>query len=231
MTYPLFAGALAASVAVCIPLAHGHEAGDVIFRVGAARLFSSEDSSSIDVDQGGLAGTDLQGNASISNDTQAGLTATYMLTDHFGIEAMATTPFRAGIAFHDTILDAANISIGSLKQVSPTVSLVYYPLASGLDFQPYMGAGVSRTWFFGGKIDDQAAANRFDNLRASNAWGWAAQLGFDYMLTENLLLNAQVRYIDTSTTLYLQNTALGVRMKSDVDIGSWIGMVGLGYKF
>lgn len=231
MTDRLTVGALTACVALWTPLAYGHDAGDILLRIGAARVFTSENSSSVSIDQGPLAGTDLGGGATLSNDTQAALTATYMLTDHFGIEAMATTPFRTGIAFHDTILDAANTPMGSLKQVSPTLSLVYYPLDPSRDFQPYVGAGVSRTWFFGSKMGTEARSNGFENLRANNAWGWAAQLGFDYMLDDALLLNAQVRYLDTDTTLYADNTALPSRLKSDVDIHAWLAMIGLGYRF
>jgi outer membrane protein len=51
----------------------------------------------------------------------------------------------------------------------------------------------------------------------------------DYMLTDKIMLNAQVRYIDIDTT---GTTSLaGNKVKVDVDVDPWVYMVGLGYKF
>jgi len=51
----------------------------------------------------------------------------------------------------------------------------------------------------------------------------------DYMLTDNLLFNAHVRYIDIETT---GTTSFGGReVKVDVDVDPWVYMVALGYKF
>jgi outer membrane protein len=57
----------------------------------------------------------------------------------------------------------------------------------------------------------------------------AYQVGADYMLTDNIMLNAQVRYIDIDTT---GTTHLGAtKVKVDVDVDPFVYMVGLGYKF
>lgn len=62
-----------------------------------------------------------------------------------------------------------------------------------------------------------------------DSWGLAYQVGADYMLTDNIMLNAQVRYIDIDTT---GTTHLGAtKVKVDVDVDPFVYMVGLGYKF
>jgi outer membrane protein len=62
-----------------------------------------------------------------------------------------------------------------------------------------------------------------------DSWGLAAQVGMDYMLTDNIMLNAQVRYIDIETT---GTTYLGAdKVQVDVDVDPLVYMVGLGYKF
>jgi outer membrane protein len=49
------------------------------------------------------------------------------------------------------------------------------------------------------------------------------------MLTDNIMLNAQVRYIDIDTT---GTTSFGgSKVKVDVDVDPMVYMVGLGYKF
>src|SRR5690606_41125193 len=116
-------------------------------------------------------------------------------------------------------LGAANGKLGTLKHLPPTLSLVYYPLDSKSAFQPYVGAGLNYTWFMDGDTSSSAEANGFSNLQATNSWGWAAQVGADYMLSDNLLINGQIRYIDIDTQAYVDHAGLGVRAKVDVEIG------------
>ena len=49
------------------------------------------------------------------------------------------------------------------------------------------------------------------------------------MLTDNIMINGQIRYIDIDTDATL-NTVAG-RTKVNVDVKPWVYMVGLGYKF
>ena len=133
----LFALALAA------PIAHAHEAGDILVRAGAITVNPKADSGSVKVDQGPLAGTNLGGKATMSSDTQLGLNFAYMVTNHVGIELLAATPFEHDVKIKNTGLDAANGKLGTLKHLPPTLSVVYYPLDSKPAFQPYVGAGIN----------------------------------------------------------------------------------------
>jgi len=223
----LFALALAA------PLAYAHEAGDIILRAGAITVNPEADSSSVKVDQGPLKGADLGGKATMSSDTQLGLNFAYMLNSHWGIELLAASPFEHDVKLKGTALGAANGKLGSLKHLPPTLSVVYYPLDSKSAFQPYVGAGINYTWIYDEHVSSEASANGFSNFKADNSWGMAFQVGADYMLTDTIMINAQVRYIDIDTTATVQNNAVaqGTRAKVDVDVDPFIYMVGLGYKF
>ncbi|BCD86363.1 outer membrane protein W [Pseudomonas solani] len=230
MKTPFLAASLLA-LAVAAPLAQAHQAGDILVRAGAITVNPKADSSSVQVDRGALAGLDLGGKATMDSDTQLGLNFAYMLTDHFGLELLAATPFEHEVKLKGTGLDAANGSLGSLKHLPPTLSVVYYPLESQSAFQPYVGAGINYTWIYDEHVGSGATAAGFDNFRVKNSWGLAWQVGADYMLTDSIMVNAQVRYIDIDTTAYVDNTALNVRAKVDVDVDPWVYMVGLGYKF
>ena len=225
----LFA-ASALALAVATPVM-AHQAGDIIIRAGAITVQTDENTSGVKVDRGGLAGTDLGGKASVSNDTQLGLNFAYMITDHLGVELLAATPFKHSVSVKGASLGAANGKLGTLEHLPPTLSLVYYPLDSKSAFQPYVGAGLNYTWFMDGDVSSRAEGAGFRNLQATNSWGWAAQIGADYMLTDNVLINAQVRYIDIDTQVYVDHPGLGVRARVDADIKPWVYMVGLGYKF
>ncbi|MBO2928934.1 OmpW/AlkL family protein [Metapseudomonas otitidis] len=224
-----FLAASLLALAVAAPMAQAHQAGDILIRAGAITVNPDADSSSVKVDRGALAGTDLGGKATMSSDTQLGLNFAYMLTDNLAIELLAATPFEHDVKIKGTALAPANGKLGTLKHLPPTLSLVYYPLDPKSAFQPYVGGGINYTWIYDEHVGSQATAAGFDNFNAKNSWGLAWQVGADYMLTDNVMLNAQVRYIDIDTRAYVDYTS--VRAKVNVDVDPWVYMVGLGYKF
>lgn len=226
MRTSIFASSLLA-LAIAAPAVQAHQAGDIIVRAGAVTVQTHESSSSVKVDRGALAGANLDGKATLNNDTQLGLNFAYMVTDHWGVELLAATPFKHDVAVKNTGL--GDHKLGSLKHLPPTLSAVYYPLDSKAAFQPYVGAGINYTIFMDESVKGSAKSAGFSNLRAQNSWGLAAQVGADYMLTDNIMLNGQVRYIDIDTTAYVNYS--GNRAKVDVDVKPWVYMLGLGYKF
>lgn len=222
------------SLALAAPLAHAHEAGDIILRAGAITVNPKDDSSSVKVDQGPLAGTNLGGKATLNSDTQLGLNFAYMITNNWGIELLAATPFEHDVKLKGTSLgSAANGKLGSLKHLPPTLSVVYYPLDAKSQFQPYVGAGINYTWIYDEHVSSDAQSKGFSNFKASNSWGMAFQVGADYMITDNIMLNAQLRYIDIDTRATVENDSVapGTRARVNVDVDPFIYMVGLGYKF
>jgi outer membrane protein len=226
-------GASLFALALAAPIAHAHEAGDILIRAGAITVNPKADSGSVKVDQGPLAGANLGGKATLSSNTQLGLNFAYMFTSHWGIELLAATPFSHDVKLKGTSVGAANGKLGSLKQLPPTLSVVYYPLDSTSAFQPYVGAGINYTWIYDESLSGSAKQNGFSNFKADNSWGWAAQIGADYMINDKWMINGQVRYIDISTTATVDNNGLGqgTRAKVNVDVDPLVVMIGAGYKF
>lgn len=228
MRTSLFTASLLA-LAIAAPLAHAHQAGDIIVRAGAITVDPQESSSDIWV---GALGTDVAGTkATLDSDTQLGLNFAYMLTNNIGIELLAATPFShdVGVKGMPGGFAGLNGNLGELKHLPPTLSVVYYPLDSSSAFQPYVGAGINYTWFFDTKLSSEAEGKGFSGLDMKDSWGLAAQVGMDYMLTDNIMLNAQVRYIDIETTG--TTNFGGSKVKVDVDVDPFVYMIGLGYKF
>ncbi|MGY8829622.1 MAG: OmpW/AlkL family protein [Pseudomonadales bacterium] len=224
MRTSLFTASLLA-LAIAAPLAHAHQTGDIIVRAGAITVDPQESSSDIWV---GALGTDVAGTkATLDSDTQLGLNFAYMLTNNIGIELLAATPFSHNVGVKG--LGGLDGNLGELKHLPPTLSVVYYPLDSSSAFQPYVGAGINYTWFFDTKLSSEAEGKGFSGLDMKDSWGLAAQVGMDYMLTDNIMLNAQVRYIDIETTG--TTNFGGSKVKVDVDVDPFVYMVGLGYKF
>lgn len=226
------------AIALAAPMVHAHKAGDIIIRAGAVTVDPHEKSGGVYVDRGSMAYTRLGGKATLDSDTQLGLNFAYMITDHIGVELLAATPFTHTVHVKDTALAPANGKLGNISHLPPTVSLVYYPLDASSAFQPYLGVGLNYTFFFNESISNSAkhSGAQYSNLKVRDSWGWAAQVGADYMITDNIMLNAQIRYIkiDTQATVNVNAfnaTAGQQRARVNLDVNPWVYMVGIGYKF
>lgn len=192
------------ALAVCLACAAGAanalEAGNVIVRAGLAQV--SPDVSNND----GLTGIDVDKN------TQLGLTAVYMVAPTVGVQVLGATPFKHDITSNGT-------KIGSTKQLPPTVTLQWYPKV-GETFQPYVGAGVNYTRFFGTKNDLGV------DLKLTPSVGLALELGADVKLTDKVLLNLAVWKIKISTDVKINGSKAG-----SLDLDPLAAMIGVGYKF
>ena len=204
-----------------------YEAGDFIVRAGAANVDPNDDSDALELNGAALAGTE----AEVDDDTQLGLTFTYMLTNHIGVGLLAATPFE-----HDLKADmggGVKYDAGSAKHLPPTVTLQYFPMDGASKFQPYVGVGVNYTKFFDEDVDSElenALSLTGGDLELDDSWGWAAQVGFDYALDERWLLNASVWYLDLQTDAKFKFDQ-PVVIEADVDVDPWVYMIGIGYKF
>ena len=216
------------ALALVAPVAHAHQAGDFILRAGAITTAPNENSGDIKLDGTKMSGT----KATLDSDTQLGLAFAYMLTDHIGLELLAATPFQhtVGVKGLGAGLDG---KLGDIKQLPPTLSLQYYPLEPTSKFQPYAGIGLNYTMFFDEDLSSNRKAQGFSNMKLKDSVGLAGQLGMDYRITDNILVNAAVWYIDIDTKATIVGpSALGVgKTKVDVDVDPWVYMVGVGYKF
>lgn len=216
------------ALALAAPVANAHQAGDFILRAGSITTAPNEDSGEIKLDGAKQSGT----KATLTSDTQLGLAFAYMITDHVGLELLAATPFQheVGVKGLGAGLDG---KLADIKQLPPTLSLQYYPMEPTSKFQPYAGIGLNYTLFFDEDLSSNRKAQGFSNIKLKDSVGLAGQLGMDYMLTDNLLLNAAVWYVDINTEATIDGpSALGVRKtKVDVEVDPWVYMVGIGYKF
>lgn len=214
----LGAAILTATVAMSGATAvQAYDAGDILVRAGAATV-EPKDAPNGDI----LAsGTDTGLNAVVDNDTQLGLNFVYMLSQNVGVEVLAATPFE-----HDIHVEGTDLKVGSAKHLPPTVSLQYFLLGdTDSKFQPYAGVGLNYTWFF----DENAnSSDGFSDLDLDDSMGFAAQVGVDYLVTDNILLNASMYKIDINTDATVD--LAGTTLKSDVDIDPMVYMVSVGYK-
>lgn len=240
-------GVLAAAVMAAAPMAQAYEAGDFIGRAGVATV--DPDSSSSDLNSDAL-GVLPGAQVSVDSDTQLGLTVTYMITDQIAIGVLGATPFKHDIEGDGAVLGGAG-KLAETKHLPPTITLQFFPMPSSSKFQPYAGLGVNYTNFFEEKTtstltgiyDAVAQANLgtpagtidHTGLELDDSFGLAAEIGMDYMITENVGVNAAIWWADIDTDATINAYAAdGSRVDSstlDVEIDPWVYMVGVSYKF
>ncbi len=111
---------------------------------------------------------------------------TYFFTDHIGAELIAATA-QHSLSVSNTAI--GNAELGTTWILPPTLTLQYH-FAPHSDFRPYIGGGVNYSVFYG---EDEAAG--INKLEVDNAWGLAAQAGFDYALNQHWAVNFDVKKI------------------------------------
>ncbi|MBQ0755639.1 MAG: outer membrane beta-barrel protein [Amphritea sp.] len=196
----LVMGASLVTAANCM----AYESGDMVLRVGLANVNPNTSNDTV------VPGLDVEDN------TQIGIAGTYMLTNNIGLELLAATPFK-----HDITLNGAKV--GETKHLPPTLSLQYYPMESGSAFQPYIGVGINYTAFFSESTTGALAGTE---LKLEDSWGLSAQLGVDYSINDQWLVNAAVWRMDIDTNVEVNGADLG-----GLEIDPTVFMVGMGYKF
>lgn len=209
--------------------AAAYEAGDWIARAGYAAVDPREDSSALK-----LGGTKLNDTGvGVDSGAALGITATYMLTSHVGVELLVATPFKHNVyskGLSSLGLGLNDGRLGSVEHLPPTISAQYYFLEPSSAWQPYAGVGINYTTFFNEGVSSGAKTQLgARNLSLDDSYGLAAEVGLDWRADTHWLVNASIWYTQIETDASV-DTALG-RVKTTVTLDPWVYMVAVGYQF
>jgi outer membrane protein len=149
------------------------------------------------------------------NQTIPEVDVTYFFTKNIAAELVLSYPQRVEVR-------AGQDTLGSVTALPPTLLAQYHFTQFG-PLKPYVGAGINYTRF-GSR--DLGAGNLVSVEQSS--FGYAAQVGADYMLTKNWGINLDVKYIQIKTDVVLNsaNASLG-----KLDLSPIATSVGVTYKF
>lgn len=157
----------------------------------------------------------------VSNSIVPEIDISYFFTPNWAVEAICClSPHR----IRATGAIAALGRVGSTLVFPPTVMLQYHFTNFGA-LKPYVGLGVNYTHYF-----NNSAGPAFANLRIKDSFGFAAQIGFDYMFDKHWGFNFDIKRVlmqpSASVTLLP-----AVPVTSKVKIDPWIVGAGVTYKF
>ncbi|MFM4862834.1 outer membrane beta-barrel protein [Aeromonas media] len=194
------------AAAFASPTVLAHQAGDILVRGGLA--FVSPQTSSDDV-----LGT---GELDIDSNMQLGLTLSYMLTDNWGVELLAATPFSHSVS------TPGLGEVAKVKHLPPTLMAQYYFGDANSKVRPYVGAGINYTTFFD---EEGRGALAGTDVSVDSSWGLAGQVGLDMAINDRWFVNASAWLIDIDTDVH---TAVGT-INTSIDPVAF--MFGVGYRF
>ncbi|MGO2476878.1 MAG: OmpW/AlkL family protein, partial [Pseudoalteromonas sp.] len=100
-------------------------------------------------------------------------------------------------------------------------------------FRPFVGVGINYTVFFDEQPTDALKATLGTDdveVRLDDSFGFAAQAGFNYMMSDNWGLHAMVSAIDieSDATVFADGAQA---LTSTVKIDPVVAMLGVKYKF
>jgi outer membrane protein len=216
---------LSSAIAMSAPTM-AYEAGDILLRVGTATVAPESKSD----DLKGIAGEAVSAN----DNTQVGISGTYMLTSNIGIEVLGATPFTHDIKAKGGTLNGTPIA--EVKHLPPTVSAQYYFMDNTSALQPYVGAGLNVTVFFDENLTTEMKGAGYEKVSLDSSVGLAVQAGVDYSFNENMFVNASAMYAQIGTTATIDDTsgndgAFGSQVVVDYDLDPMVYRVNFGYKF
>lgn len=208
-----------------------YEAGDWIIRGGVASAQPDESSSNTSIGGSAVADTGL----GVDNDTQIGLTFTYMVTDRIGIELLASTPFEHEVTMSGSGLDPlvpAGTKLATVEHLPPTLSAQYFFLDPQSAWQPYAGIGINYWLVLDEDLSgDAEGALGARSLEVDDSIGLSMQLGVDYRIDDHWLVNAAVWRIDIETEASFYSDVAAAKVKADIDVDPWVYMLSVGYRF
>ena len=128
---------------------------------------------------------------------------------------------------------------GEVEHLPPTFSVQYH-FSPDAKFQPFVGLGLNYTTFLSEDLDsfwvDLVPGEQLGIIDYSldDSFGLAAQVGADWMLNEQWLVNFDVRWINIESDLTVtidvgegpESGELGT-----VEIDPWVFAINLGYRF
>jgi len=222
--YLLAAGGLLALVA---SPALAYEAGTWVLRAGVGVV--APDSDNLVVDDGI---TTIRVN--VDDGISLTLMGTYMFTQNWGFDILASWPFNHEISASvtdnvDPGFNPVSSRIAETDQLPPTFSIQYHFLPDGT-FQPYVGAGVNYTTFFNTDVEQAVINLGIDDIDLDDSFGLALQLGGDFVLSDRWLINFDLRYIDIESDLEVTIGGASGELGT-VKIDPWVYSINIGYTF
>ena len=152
-------------------------------------------------------------NIQAQNATIPEVDVSYFFTKNIATELVLTYPQNVNI-------NLKGAQIGTIQALPPSLLVQYHFTELG-QWKPYVGAGVNYT-IFSKRNNILGGAASVDQ----SSTGLVAQVGFDYMFDKHWGFNADVKYVQIKTNVYVGATNIGT-----LNLNPLTPAVGVAYRF
>lgn len=161
----------------------------------------------------------LGGSARTSDDYVPELDFTYFFTKNIAAELILATT-QHSVEVKDST--GGDLDLGTVRTIPPVLTLQYHFMPDQ-KISPYVGAGINYVI-----IANHKTGRSVTDVSYSNEFGWALQVGVDYMLDDKWSLNFDVKKVFVDTDIHANN---GTIRADDTKLDPWVVGIGVGYKF
>lgn len=213
-----------------------HEAGQWIVRGGVGTVMPKDNN--LTLPEITIDPLTINATVQVDDGTSLVLSATYMFTENWGFDILAAWPFKHDVNLDATISDgitteSGSVKFGEVEHLPPTFSVQYH-FSPAADFQPFVGVGLNYTTFSGEKLTQDVIDAGFTSFSLDDSFGVALQVGADWMLNEQWLVNFDVRWINIEADLtgtVDDGTGPVTGELGTVKIDPLVFAINLGYRF
>jgi len=205
----LLVAAVVLAAAIVPGAAAAKEAGDFVVRLRGIG-FLTDTSGTTDV---------LGGSARTSNDWVPELDFSYFFTKNIAAELILATTKHTVEIKNST---SGDLDLGTVRLIPPVLTLQYHFLPDQ-KFSPYIGAGINYVI-----VHSKSTGRSVANVSYTNEFGYAFQIGLDYIVDDNWSINVDVKKVFVDTDIRVND---GTIRADGTDLDPWVVGVGFGYKF
>lgn len=165
----------------------------------------------------------INGFARVNTNITPEIDISYFFSENVAAE-LVTAYTRHQVRANGTAL--GNLNLGEVSLLPPTLTMQWHFMPHCM-VDPYVGAGINYTYFYG--VDTGPVAQHIDY---KNSFGGALQAGLNINFCGNWHINLDVKkvWIDTDVTIRTNSNNVA-EIKTSVDIDPWIIGLGIGFRF
>lgn len=233
-------GSCVVAASLC-SVAEAQTAGTIFLSAGWYHIAPQDSSSNLKITSVGGSPVDTivpNTGAAVSSADTLGITVGYFFTDHIVAEFEFGSPPKYDVSGTGVLASYGNV--GTVRQWGPVLFLKYFFLDAQAKFRPYVGIGVTRTWFSDARISNAAFESALGgptSVEAAAQWAPVFNVGFAYAFTEHWFAGFSVTYapISTTATYTIQaQTPVGTltrRAEAKITLDPIVTFLRVGYRF
>lgn len=224
--------------------AHAQSAGQWVLNAGWSHFAPQGAAEPLTVNALGQSQVMTGSGATIGSGDTFGLTATYFVTDHIAATTVMGFPPTWRLNGAGTLSRVGEL--GTARAWSPAIIFNYYFGQPNARFRPYLGAGVTYTWFSNIKLSSPVSTGQIyfsptvgtalegpTTVSLSKSFAPVINGGLTYNIDSHWSINASVAYswVSTRATLTTRSSVGTVTSTSKFKVNPIVTFLSVGYRF